>query len=476
MTIEAISFDSPQAPLSAFLPKDTSGLAPLAIPHEFFVRSEVEEGDYAVPREAPTDQAISRFRRAMEEPERKVDPMSAAIASIAVNFLPPTAKIEASDKPQTKVVQTIVGNPFRRAEIVSPYQVVEPVSPYQVVDNVEPSRPVVIDAPEKAVASNPPAQVVVATSEKVAVVPDKAVATSGNPVAEVELQPPTVAAPVVEPPKTEMVQPIVVDSTQRTDGNAQSPTVEASAPRQVAETVAPSQSAAIDVPEKAVAGNPPAQVVAVDVPEKADAGNPPAQVVVFAPAKAVAEVEAQPTAVAAPVPEQQAAVAQSVVGESVQRTEVSASRQSVEETGPGKKVDEPALVDARPVAHTQFAQPPVAADKISLDGVSDRVMNAVAMVNEIAEAVAATIEVTPSIIKGEGEVVIRLKPTLLDGSEIRLTSNDGTLTLEIVTATPKSAAVVSANIPQLERALAEHVPAFRSFSIAVKKGANDETN
>jgi len=116
----------------------------------------------------------------------------------------------------------------------------------------------------------------------------------------------------------------------------------------------------------------------------------------------------------------------------------------------------------------------VSANAIAPSAVTDRILNAVETVNQISEAVAASIEVTPSIIKGEGEVLIRLKPDVLEGSEIKLTSKDGTLSLEIAPATPKSAAVVVANIPQLERALAEHIPAFRSFVVAVKKGAPDE--
>ena len=53
-------------------------------------------------------------------------------------------------------------------------------------------------------------------------------------------------------------------------------------------------------------------------------------------------------------------------------------------------------------------------------------------VNQIVEAVAAQILVTPALSQGEGELRIVLKPDVLDGSEIRLSAKDGTLTVAIV--------------------------------------------
>ena len=96
--------------------------------------------------------------------------------------------------------------------------------------------------------------------------------------------------------------------------------------------------------------------------------------------------------------------------------------------------------------------------------------------NEIADAVAAQIVVTPSILKGEGEVLIRLKPTVLDGSEIKLSSKDNTLSIEIVPATEQAEQMIAGHVIQLERALAEHLPTFGSFAVSVaKKGKQDES-
>ena len=96
-------------------------------------------------------------------------------------------------------------------------------------------------------------------------------------------------------------------------------------------------------------------------------------------------------------------------------------------------------------------------------------------VEKIVATVCEQIEIVPSLVKGEETVIIRLKPEVLNGSEIRMSAQDGVLTLEIAPETPEAAVVVGKNIPQLERALAEHVTAFQGFSVVVKKGKFDET-
>ena len=107
---------------------------------------------------------------------------------------------------------------------------------------------------------------------------------------------------------------------------------------------------------------------------------------------------------------------------------------------------------------------------------SARTMEIVSAVKEIVEAVSAQIEVTPSLVKGEGEVMIRLKPTVLDGSEIKLTAKDNTFFVTIAPATPVAAQIAEAGIPRLEKMLAEHIPAFGHVIVAVaKKGKIDES-
>ena len=139
----------------------------------------------------------------------------------------------------------------------------------------------------------------------------------------------------------------------------------------------------------------------------------------------------------------------------------------------------PAAIDA-PVAQV-VASPvaPVAQPEVlRAEAASARTATIVQTVNEVVEAVAAQISVTPMLAQGEGEIRIVLKPTVLDGSEIRLSAKEGALTVAIAPATPESAQLVAAAVPRLETALAEHVPAFNHVAVVVapaKKGRTNET-
>ena len=83
---------------------------------------------------------------------------------------------------------------------------------------------------------------------------------------------------------------------------------------------------------------------------------------------------------------------------------------------------------------------------------------------EAANQVADTILVTPSLVNGEGVITIQLKPTVLDGSEIRLEAKDSSITVVITPATPSAAQVIVQAKAQFEQTLAERIP---SFQIAV---------
>ena len=119
------------------------------------------------------------------------------------------------------------------------------------------------------------------------------------------------------------------------------------------------------------------------------------------------------------------------------------------------------------------ATPEVAA----VSAASARTESIVDTVNQIVDAVVGQIVVTPSLVQGEGEVRMTLKPTVLDGSDITLTAKDGTLTVAVTPATPAAEQAVAAALPRLEIALAEHAPAFRHVAVALvaKKGKIDET-
>ena len=89
----------------------------------------------------------------------------------------------------------------------------------------------------------------------------------------------------------------------------------------------------------------------------------------------------------------------------------------------------------------------------------------------------AQIVVTPALARGDGNVRIILKPTVLDGSEISLTAKDGTLTVAVMPTTIDAERLAAAALPRLETALAEHVSAFRHVAVAIvqKKGKANET-
>ena len=116
----------------------------------------------------------------------------------------------------------------------------------------------------------------------------------------------------------------------------------------------------------------------------------------------------------------------------------------------------------------------VAPQEAAASVASARTEAVIEVVNSVAEAIADQILVTPSLVRGEGEMIVKLKPTVLDGSEIRLSSENGTLAVEVVPSTAKAARLVTDAVPRLETALAEHVAAFRHVAVSVRKGRVNE--
>ncbi len=154
-------------------------------------------------------------------------------------------------------------------------------------------------------------------------------------------------------------------------------------------------------------------------------------------------------------------------------------KQAVEAVDESEKV---AVLQAAPV---QVAVPDalggvsvqVAPEVAAVSAASARTETIVDTVNQIVDAVVGQIVVTPSLVQGEGEVRMTLKPTVLDGSDITLTAKAGTLTVAVTPATPAAEQAAAAALPRLEIALAEHAPAFRHVAVALvaKKGKIDET-
>jgi hypothetical protein len=90
-----------------------------------------------------------------------------------------------------------------------------------------------------------------------------------------------------------------------------------------------------------------------------------------------------------------------------------------------------------------------------------------------AQAVADALLVSSGFVRGEGQLLVRLRPEVLGGSEIRLVATEGTLTVIVNPATQDVQTLVEANRTQFEQYLAEKVTSWR-LAVTVKRGGNDD--
>lgn len=94
---------------------------------------------------------------------------------------------------------------------------------------------------------------------------------------------------------------------------------------------------------------------------------------------------------------------------------------------------------------------------------------------QIAEAVADRVLVSPGLMQGEGEVRVLLKPDVLQGTEIRVVSENGAVTVNFIPTTPEVAALLERNQPMLVQHLATHVPSVR-LGVSVGRSSRDREN
>ena len=142
-------------------------------------------------------------------------------------------------------------------------------------------------------------------------------------------------------------------------------------------------------------------------------------------------------------------------------------------------VDSSLLAAAAPLP----AQAPTAANTVAAVEIDPAAASArTAELTEAVAAIADTITVTPALVRGDGEVVIRLKPTVLDGSEIRIEAKGSAIAIDIRPATDEVAHIVERSQAQLAQQLSERIPSFQ-FTIATtprqtlaRKLTTDETN
>ena len=152
---------------------------------------------------------------------------------------------------------------------------------------------------------------------------------------------------------------------------------------------------------------------------------------------------------------------------------------------PAPMVDKPALVADRPIPQDDMLQAtkvedvvipiavpmaqdsaPIAAASATIEIDPSAASARTSELTEAAAAVAETIKVTPSLVRGDGEVVIRLKPNVLDGSEIRLEARGSEVTIDIRPASADVAQAVERSQAQFAQQLAERMPSFQ-FTVAV---------
>ncbi len=142
------------------------------------------------------------------------------------------------------------------------------------------------------------------------------------------------------------------------------------------------------------------------------------------------------------------------------------SRQTVK---PSPETDDSEPIQAAPVViphatlHTD-ATPVAATGTVSLEIDPAAATARTQELVDAAVAVADTILVTPSLVHGEGEVTIRLRPTVLDGSEIRLEAKGEAITVALTPATAEVQRLAEQSQARFAAELSERIP---SFQIAV---------
>ena len=514
MTVGAIQFDAMFSGADALCVADTSGLTPLSF-------------------NPPSSDAIGRFLLSMSDDKSAVDSIRLAMGSIAQNMSSPrdvskpvVAPVAAGSRPAAIVGKPVVESPdtYCCSTLVVEKPVVEaPIAPIAPVAPTTPTAPVapvieplvaekpvvekpVVEAPAAPAASDSrPATIAEVQSTPIAPVatpvvesPVAPVAPGSRPatVATVQVTPASpVATPVVESPvapaapatpkapvaqvvETVVVEKPVVEVPVATDS---SPATVAAVPATPTAPVAPDSRPATVATVQVTPASPvatpavesPAAPVATPVVESPVASAAPDSRPVT-----VAEVSASPAAPIAKSPVASSPVAP-VVEAPVAKSEVAAARPVVAEKRTAAP-EEVVVIDlsqesaraASPLREAPFVA--AAQQEISASTASARTEAIVEVVSNVAEAIAGQILVTPSLVRGEGQMIVRLKPEVLDGSEIRLSSESGTLAVEVVPSTPNAAKLATEAMPRLETALAEHVSAFRKISVSVRKGKGNE--
>ena len=511
---------------SPFSLPDTSGLTPLSLPDIVLRKGAAPDDAVAVPSAMPSAESISRFERTMSggaaSPDihrtilRVTAPVDAATSRQTPSddvtpALPRIFQAFARDAVATPSVHPMIAEetaPLQETASLpkaTPFPEVTPISGHQgpvipsaggaqvhsaqtnaepprhipaavVVDSPRPAPapagviPDIPDAPQQAQAPAPPATTKIEGSEvaqrnpitvdipKTDAVPAKVVRDSAIPVEvpKTDTIPVDVQQRDVAPQRVPAA--VVVDSQRPAPAPAN---FIPDAPQQIQ---APAAPATTKIEGSEVAQRNP---ITVDIP-KTDAipvnvpqGDAAPQRV---PAAAVTDAAGVPSP-AAPTP------ATTTVDDAPLR-EV--------KTEPGK-TQQLQAVDSAFLNVAQLQAAPGAATPVTIEIDPSEASARTAQLVEVAEAVSDTILVTPAIVRGEGKVTIRLKPTVLDGSEIHLEAKGTKITVTIAPATDAAQQIVEQSKAQLAQTLVQRLPSFQ-FAVMIsprlmadRKGPSDET-
>ncbi len=169
---------------------------------------------------------------------------------------------------------------------------------------------------------------------------------------------------------------------------------------------------------------------------------------------------------ARPTPEAEGAPAKAVTAEH--------SAASAERKRPGavSDADDPPL--SRPAERAPREVPPAAAPMAAAESVPqqagavqtaavpDAAARVTAMLRAAADAVAASVQVSPDLARtGTGEIRVRLRSDVLDGSSVRFEASGGDLKITLYPATQAAAAVLEAHLERFRTHLAERVANWR---------------
>ena len=386
---------------------DTEGVMPLELPYG----------------------AIARFDRSMAEPKPAAEPKIESILKMV------ETPVKAPAVESSPVGRTEFAKP---APVVAEPVVVKPIAPAATVI----AEPVVATVATKPITPVAPEPVVVKPiiAPAATVVAEPVVATvATKPITPVAPEP-IVVKPIIAPAATVIAEPVVATVVTKpitTIDTVVAAPVIAPAPV-VAEPVPAAPIAQPASASPAIAGSDepsPDGRTAFAQPERAELAQP--------------EPKAKPVAAKSTKP---------------------ADEPAAEQDEPAAKPDEPILDGRNVLAQPAPASAPVAEPDI--DGRTEFAqLAATARSHELVEAaveVADTILVTPSLVRGDGEVKIRLKPTVLEGSEIRLEAKGNSITVEVSPATPDIARVVERSRAQFAQQLSERLPSFQ-FAVSISQ-------